>query len=44
VALAGAIAVVLVGITARVAEGNGARVLSAGQPAVFTARDTTTIR
>jgi hypothetical protein len=44
VALAGAIAVVLVGITARVAEGNGARVLSAGQPAVFTARDATTIR
>jgi hypothetical protein len=44
VALAGAIAVVLVGITARVADSDGVRVLTAGQPAVFTARDTNAIR
>jgi hypothetical protein len=45
VALAAAIAVVAVGITARVADAPArAQVVKAGQPAAFTAREGVTIR
>jgi hypothetical protein len=46
VALVGAIAVVAVGITARVTDNATAQVqvVKAGQPATFTARDSATIR
>ena len=47
VALAAAIAVVVVGITARVTELEGGKaqiVVKAGKPATFTARDSTTVR
>ena len=46
VALVGSIAVVAVGITARVADAGAAReiVVKAGKPAAFTARDATALR
>lgn len=46
VALIGAIAVVTVGITARVTDNANvtAQILKAGKPAIFTARDAATIR
>jgi hypothetical protein len=46
VALVGAIAVVVVGVTARVADIDSARaqVVKAGKPTVFTAHDAATIR
>ena len=44
VALVGAIAVVAVGVTARVAESERTQVVKAGKPATFTARETTTVR
>jgi hypothetical protein len=45
VALVGAIAVVVVGITARIADlDTRTQVVKAGKPAVFTASDATTIR
>ena len=47
VALAAAIAVVVVGIAARVTEFDAAKaqiVVKAGKPATFTARDSTTVR
>ena len=47
VALAAAIAVVVVGITARVTEIDAAKaqiVVKAGKPATLTARDSTTVR
>jgi hypothetical protein len=43
VALLGAIAVVAVGTTARVADGERAQVVKAGKPATFTARAATAV-
>lgn len=43
-ALIGAIAVVLIGMTARVADSNPRLVLKSAVPAVFSAHDTTMVR
>ena len=44
VALLGAIAVVAVGTTARIADSERTQVVKAGKPATYTARETTAVR